>query len=129
MNPIHQCIQKISPGNHFSYVRDVRMYVRLYVRTDKGDAICPPPPIINGGGIIKHEHSIYMLWQFNTMEYFTNTKEDINQNGNIKPFFFQYCSDTNSQYLSHKNQDVGWLILLLYVPSQQLWSLRDGQFT
>ena len=27
-------------------VRDVRMYVR----TDKGDAICPPP-IINGGGI------------------------------------------------------------------------------
>ena len=31
-------------------VRDVRMYVRTYVRTDKGDAICPPP-IINGGGI------------------------------------------------------------------------------
>ena len=26
----------------------------MYVRTDKGDAICPPPPIINGGGIIKH---------------------------------------------------------------------------
>ena len=24
---------------------------------------------------------------------------------------------------------VGWLVLLLYVPSQQLWSLRDGQFT
>ena len=22
-----------------------------------------------------------------------------------------------------------WLVLLLYVPSQQLWSLRDGQFT
>ena len=21
---------------------------------------------------------------------------------------------------------VGWLVLLLYVPSQQLWSLRDG---
>ena len=32
-------------------VRDVRMYVRTYGRTDKGDAICPPP-IINGGGII-----------------------------------------------------------------------------
>ena len=48
MNPIHECFQKISPGNHFSYVRDVRMYT--YVRTDKGDAICPPP-IINGGGI------------------------------------------------------------------------------
>ena len=29
----------ILPGNHFSYVRDVR----TYVRTDKGDAICPPP--------------------------------------------------------------------------------------
>ena len=49
MNPIHQCFQKISPGNHFSYVRD-RTY-GTYVRTDKGDAICPPPPIINGGGI------------------------------------------------------------------------------
>ena len=24
---------------------------------------------------------------------------------------------------------LGWLVLLLYVPSQQLWSLRDGQFT
>ena len=33
-------------------VRDVRMYVR----TDKGDAICPPPPIINGGGIKNHEN-------------------------------------------------------------------------
>ena len=31
-------------------VRDVRMYGR----TDKGDAICPPHPIINGGGIIKN---------------------------------------------------------------------------
>ena len=56
MNPIHQCFQKISPGNHFSYVRDVRMnvrtYVCMYVCTDKGDALCPPPPpIINGGGI------------------------------------------------------------------------------
>ena len=58
MNPIHRCIQKISPGNHFSYVRDVR----TYGRTDKGDAICPPPPIINGGGIIK----------FKSYEDFTN---------------------------------------------------------
>ena len=24
---------------------------------------------------------------------------------------------------------VGWLVLLLYIQSQQLWSLRDGQFT
>ena len=24
---------------------------------------------------------------------------------------------------------VVWLFFLLYVPSQQLWSLRDGQFT
>ena len=45
MNPIHQFFQKISPGNHFSYVRDVP----TYGRTDKGDTICPP--IINGGGI------------------------------------------------------------------------------
>ena len=37
MNPIHQCIQKISSGNHF------RTY-GTYVHTDKGDAICPPPP-------------------------------------------------------------------------------------
>ena len=43
MNPMNQCIQKISPGNPFSYVRDVRTYVCTYVRTDKGDAICPPP--------------------------------------------------------------------------------------
>ena len=49
MNPIDQCIQKISSGNRFSYVRD-RTY-GTYVRTDKGDAICPPP-ITNGGGII-----------------------------------------------------------------------------
>ena len=48
MNPIHRCFQKILPGNHISYVRD-RTY-GTYGRTDKGDAICPPP-IINGGGI------------------------------------------------------------------------------
>ena len=24
---------------------------------------------------------------------------------------------------------VGWLVLLLYVPSQKLWSMRDGQLT
>ena len=28
-----------------------------------------------------------------------------------------------------RNAVVGWLVLLLYVPSQQLWSLRGGQFT
>ena len=51
MNPIHQCFQKISPGNHFSYVRDrtYGTYVCTFGRTDKGDAICPS--IINGGGI------------------------------------------------------------------------------
>ena len=27
------------------------------------------------------------------------------------------------------DREVGWLVLLLYVPSQQLWSLRDCQFT
>ena len=30
---------------------------------------------------------------------------------------------------NHKIQADHWLVLLLYVPSQQLWSLRDGQFT
>ena len=56
MNPIDQCFQKISPGNHFSYVRDrtYGTYVRTYGCTDKADAICPPPPILNGGGIINH---------------------------------------------------------------------------
>ena len=33
--------------------QDVRTYVCTYGRTDKGDAICPTPPIINGGGITK----------------------------------------------------------------------------
>ena len=58
MNPIHRCLQKILPGNHFSYVR-------MYVRTDKGDAICPPPPIINGGGIISRgqKHANYPAWE------------------------------------------------------------------
>ena len=32
------------------FVRTGRTYVRTYGRTDKGDAISPPP-IINGGGI------------------------------------------------------------------------------
>ena len=34
MDPIQQCIHKISPGNHFSYVHTGH--------TNKGDAICPP---------------------------------------------------------------------------------------
>ena len=32
-------------------------------------------------------------------------------------------------HLMESPYDFGWLVLLLYVPSQQLWSLRDGQFT
>ena len=60
MNPIPQCFQKISPGNHFRmYGTDVRMYVRTDVRTDKGDAICPP--IINGGGITKSSQISLLL--------------------------------------------------------------------
>ena len=47
MNPIHQCFQKILPGNHFSYVWDVRTDVRTRVML-----YAPPPQIINGGGII-----------------------------------------------------------------------------
>ena len=34
------------------FVRMGRMYIRTDGRTDKGDTICPPPPIINGGGIV-----------------------------------------------------------------------------
>ena len=37
----------------------VRTYVCTYGRTDKGDAICPPP-IINGGGITT-EKCIWIL--------------------------------------------------------------------
>ena len=39
MNPIPKCFQKISPGKHF---RTYGTYIRMYVRTDKGDAICSP---------------------------------------------------------------------------------------
>ena len=35
------------------------MYVRMYGRTDKGDAICPP--IINGGGIKKTTYATNLL--------------------------------------------------------------------
>ena len=107
MNPIHQCIQKISPGNQFLIkghnsennrwilpVIELDLYfmiiylcmkyesntpmsskdiarkpffvrkgqdvldVRMYVRTDKGDAICPPP-IVNGGGINRTHMVVY----------------------------------------------------------------------
>ena len=51
MNAIHQCIQKISPGNHFCTYGTGRTG-----RTDKGDAICPPPPITNGGGHKKNRN-------------------------------------------------------------------------
>ena len=54
MNPFHQCIQKIWPGNHFSYVRDrtYGTYVCTYVRTDvRTRVMLYAPPIINGGGI------------------------------------------------------------------------------
>ena len=32
-------------------------------------------------------------------------------------------------YFSDQFKKIVFLFLLLYVPSQQLWSLRDGQFT
>ena len=36
----------------------------------------------------------------------------------------------NENLAKNELKMVGWLVvLLLYVPSQQLWSLRDGQFT
>ena len=44
MNPIHQCFQKISPGNHFSYVKkhaiclkDYRIRSFLSIRQAHGD--------------------------------------------------------------------------------------------
>ena len=43
-----------------------------------------------------------------------------------------YCKKNFQEHIQHQTiliQIVGWLDLLLYVPSQQLWSLRDGQFT
>ena len=43
-------------------VRDVCMYVRTYVRTDKGDAICPPPPHYKWWGGIKTELSVHFIW-------------------------------------------------------------------
>ena len=74
MNPIHQCFQKISPGNHFSYVRDVRTYVRTYVRTDVQTRVmlyAPPHYKWRGhknmaaiiGGNMKAEPKKH-LWQF-----------------------------------------------------------------
>ena len=51
---------KVIARKPFLYVRDVCMYVR----TDKGDAICPPPPITNGGGIKKHTVCDYALEGF-----------------------------------------------------------------
>ena len=52
-------------------------------------------------------------------------------------FFFELFSSNFKPPPTHKGSAVfliigrtlGWLVLLLYVPSQQLWSLRDGQFT
>ena len=39
-------------------------------------------------------------------------------------------ADQDPQSTLFSPQHVVWLVvLLLYVPSQQLWSLRDGQFT
>ena len=49
----------------------------------------------------------------------------------VGPDLAPNCLHMNYQQktLADKKLLVGWLVLLLYVPSQQLWSLRDGQFT
>ena len=39
------------------------------------------------------------------------------------------ADDTSLNIVVNDPLGFGWLVLLLYVPSQQLWSLRDGQFT
>ena len=51
MNPMHQCIQKISPGNPFSYVQDVLTRVMLYA----------PPPHYKWRG---HNKAIYSINEF-----------------------------------------------------------------
>ena len=41
---------------------------------------------------------------------------------------FLYLSGPTEQIYTHNDLFV-LFVMLLYVPSQQLWSLRDGQFT
>ena len=50
MNPINRCIQKISPGKHFSYARD-RTYGTYVCKDVRTRVMLYAPPIINGGGI------------------------------------------------------------------------------
>ena len=45
------------------FVGTGRTYVRPYGHTDKGDAICPPPPIINGGGIKNNFQLRTLIWR------------------------------------------------------------------
>ena len=44
-------------------------------------------------------------------------------------FLFKFELNVDSFGSRIMTDDSCWLVLLLYVPSQQLWSLRDGQFT
>ena len=55
------------------------MYVRMYVRTDKGDAICPPPPIINGGGIKKSSTDHFQSFFFVPPTLNLKKKNPVNQ--------------------------------------------------
>ena len=43
--------------------------------------------------------------------------------------FLVVCKNEEDPIKNEGARVVGWLVLLLYVPSQQLWSLRDGQLT
>ena len=59
------------------------------------------------------------------------TSEQSDQTSHFLPIDRPWKSDRTACMGTHVNvlQDFGWLVLLLYVPSQQLWPLRDGQFT
>ena len=64
--------------------------------------------------------------------WFQCYRRDIRKNRqapvNINSCTCQQTTFENS-FINSGQEDFGWLVLLLYVPSQQLWSLRDGQFT
>ena len=59
----------------------------MYVRTDKGDAICPPP-IINGGGI-KTLVENYILYKPKEFQYpsivFLSTDQLSNKRAKVAP--------------------------------------------
>ena len=67
----------------------------------------------------------YRALYFIYMSKLPEVKESQN-NSEFHPSKLQCCGQDNK----HNLRSISfWLVLLPYVPSQQLWSLRDGQFT